>query len=85
MHFPSLVQGQRGVKEKTVRSWPLIKALLDMSEEEGRGSKRNEIFSLVFGSAGYDKYCHGEFCSCVCSLILLPIWMCSVGNYFIKQ
>ena len=43
MQFPSLVQGLSRVKEKILRWWPLIRALLDLSEKEGQGSKRNEI------------------------------------------
>ena len=43
MQFPSLVQGLSRVKEKILRWWPLISALLDLSEKEGQGSKRNEI------------------------------------------
>lgn len=69
MQFPSLVQGLSRVKEKILRWWPLIRALLDLSEKEGQGSKRNEIFILVFGSAGDYKYCHGKFCSYVYFLI----------------
>lgn len=40
MQFPSLVQGLSRVKEKILRWWPLIRALLDLSEKEGQGSKR---------------------------------------------
>lgn len=57
MQFPSLVQGLSRVKEKILRWWPLTRALLDWSEKEGQGCKRNEIFILAFGSAGDYKYC----------------------------